>query len=183
MSDLRKEYELRKERRKRAVEGLVKEAVINVLAEQQLDLSGGAKTQAPVQAEPAQPQQQAPAPEQDPPPVATPDETVPQQYTVDDMIRELNAIRSGRSFTDPEIYGRLVTFFKGLGDEDRVSLDNLLTQIAELVTGVEDALENQQQQGGQSAQPQPQPPAEAPQQAAPMPGAQQAAGAAGVGQA
>lgn len=180
MSNLRKECMLRKERRNRAVEGLIKEAVINVLAEQQLDPSGGVKTQAPVQPDPAQ-RQQTFAPEQEPPPIAAPEQTVPQQYTVDDMIRELNAIRSGRSFTDPEIYGRLVTFFKSLDDENHTALDNLLTQIAELVTGIGNALENQQQQGGQNGQSQP--PAEAPQQSAPMPGAQQAAGAAGVGKA
>lgn len=172
MGELRKELELRKERRRRHVKNLVEEAVINVLAEQE--------AQQPVAQQPAD--QQVPQPEAgDPPPVTTPDTQVPKQYTVDDMIDELNAIRGGRSFTDPEVYGRLVTFFKGLEPEQKTNLDTLLTQIAELVTGVDDAPQGNQQQG-QSGQSQPTPPeGGAPQQSAPMPGAQQAAGAAGVG--
>ncbi len=182
MSDLRKEYDLKKDRRRRGIENLVKEAVINVLAEQQAMVPGKPPSQPPVQPQTSAPQAQPPA-EQEPPAVATPEQpTVPKQYTVDDMIQELNAIRSGRSFTDPEIYGKLVTFFKGLPDEDRTSLNNLLTQIAELVTGVDETVQNQQgQAGAQSGQSQPTQGSEAPQKSAPMPGAQQAAGAAGVG--
>jgi hypothetical protein len=171
MNTLRKEYNLVQERRKRSIEQLVKEAIINVLSEQELDMSVGQQAA-------TQPQQPV---EEQPPPVATPD-TVPKQYTVDDMIQELNAVRSGRSFTDPEIYGRLVTFFKNLEEDQRTHLDTLLKQIAELVTGVEDTAGGQEQPAPQTNQAQPTPPGEAPQQSAPMPGAQQAAGAAGVGQ-
>lgn len=172
MSELRKEMTLQRQRRNRAIEHLVKESIINILAEQEMDLSA-----APPGPTTGAPQNQAApqtAPETPAAPPAQPDQTVPKQYTVDDMIRELNAIRSGRSFTDPEIYGRLVTFFKGLGEEQRASLDDLLTKIAELVTSVEDA-GAQAQQSSPSGQAQTQPPAEAPPQSAPMPGAQGAA--------
>lgn len=171
MSEVRKEMILQRQRRNRAIEHLVKESIINILAEQDLNLSS-----VPPAPTTAAPQNQAAAPTETPsttPPAQT-DQTVPKQYTVDDMIRELNAIRSGRSFTDPEIYGRLVTFFKGLGDEQKASLNDLLTKIAELVTSVEDA-QATQQQAPASGQAQTQPPAEAPQQSAPMPGAQGAA--------
>lgn len=169
---LRKEYELHKERRQRHLTNLIEESIINVLAEQDAAV-----------------QQQAAATAEMPPPVATPENqaqgqdqgAVPKQYTVDAMIDELNAIRGGKSFSDPEVYGKLVTFFKNLGDEQKTTLDTLLSQIAELVTGVDDDVPQQQQQSGQSAGGQPPPDTGAPQQAAPMPGAQPAAGAAGVG--
>lgn len=182
MGELRKQYKLQKERRNRYIKNLIEESIINVLAEQEVAQQSVAQqpvVQQPVVQQPANTvvPQQDPSP---PPPVVTPDTRVPTQYTVDDMIDELNTIRSGRSFTDPEIYGRLVTFFKNLGEEQKSNLDTLLTQIAELVTGVDDAQSKQQQQG-QPGQAQSTPPPEAPQVSAPMPGAQQAAGAAGVG--
>lgn len=169
MSNLRKEYNIKKERRQRYIKSLIEESVVNVLAEQEI--------------------QQAPPAETEPPPVATPDnqaqepeQPTARQYTVDDMIDELNAIRGGHSFTDPEIYGRLVTFFKNLDDVQKTNLDTLLSQIVELVTAVDDTQEMQDQTQPQDQQPQqPGPPAETPQQSAPMPGAQKAVGAAGVG--
>lgn len=173
MGELRKEYNLQKERRNRFIKSLIEESIVNVLAEQEV----------------AQQQVQA---QTEPPPVATPEnqageqpeaDPVPKQYTVDNMIDELNAIRGGHSFSDPEVYGRLVTFFKNLDDTQKQNLDTLLSQIAELVTGVDDEHEQQQQQQDQSQAPQPTQPSPegAPQQSAPMPGAQPAAGAAGVG--
>lgn len=172
--NLRKEFELNKERRSRHLKNLIEESIINVLAEQDANAQ--------------QQQQAAAAVAETPPPVATPENqaqeteqgTVQKQYTVDIMIDELNAIRGGKSFSDPEVYGKLVTFFKNLGEEQRSTLDTLLTQIAELVTGVDDAPSPDMQQD-QSAGAQPPPDGGAPQQAAPMPGAQPAAGAAGVG--
>ena len=167
----RKEYEIHKERRSRHLQNLIEESIINVLAEQDATQQAAAMTA------------------ETPPPVATPENqaqsmvqgTVQQQFTVDNMIDELNAIRGGKSFSDPEIYGKLVTFFKNLGDEQRSTLDTLLSQIAELVTGIDDVAQQQQQQQTQNAGAQPPPPGGAPQQSAPMPGAQPAAGAAGVG--
>jgi hypothetical protein len=169
MSDLRKKYQINKERRNRHLKTMIEESIINVLAEQEM------AQQVTPQAQP-----QAGTVES-PPPVATPENQtpVPKQYTVDDMIDELNAIRGGRSFSDPEVYGKLVTFFKNISDDQRTNLDTMLTQIAELITGVDDAPADQQQ--SQAPAPVPPSPTGAPQQSAPMPGAQQAAGAAGVG--
>jgi len=150
--------ELMLDRKNRARRRLYEEALINIIAEQEIDRMV----------------------DQPPPPPAAPMEQgsqvppggdMPQQFSVDDMIEELNAIRSGRSFSDPEIYGRLVTFFKGTSEEDRAILDNLLGQIAEMITGVS-GLDDQGQQeqspvGSSQAQ---MPPGGAPQSSAPMPG-------------
>jgi len=166
-SSIRREHELVKERRSRHIKTLIEEAILNVLAEQEV---------------PVQPPMSDPMP----PPVATPENQAqvnaeaPQQYSVDDLIEALNVIRGGRSFSDPEVYGKLVTFFKNTSDEQRTVLESLLAQIADLVTGVDedDANDegNQQGQGQNQGSPQ-----GAPQQNAPMPGAQTAVGAAGVG--
>ena len=184
MKNLRKEYNLRKERRNRFVKSLIEEAIINVLAEQEV-------AQPAAEAPPAEPPPVAtptnqPKPEPDPSLNASPNEPVQKQYTVDDMIDELNVIRGGRSFTDPEVYGKLVTLFKGLGDEQKVILDSLLKNIAEISTGVEEESKEIPKQPSaektQTPEVTSQPPAEMPQKKAPMPGAQKAAGAAGVGE-
>lgn len=175
---LREEYNIQAERRNRHIKQLIEESIINVLAEQQA---------APVA--PVPPTNEAP-----PPPVATPDNqangtpdgSVPKQYTVDDMIQELNTIRGGKSFTDPEVYGRLVTFFKNLSEEQKIELDVLLSQIAELVTTFDGPNGGSSPSNQNNGTPPPQanngqPPPDAAQKSAPMPGAQQSAGAAGVG--
>jgi len=161
----RKEHDLVKERRSRYIKNLIEEAIVNVIAEQENQL-------------------QATQPEALPPPVATPQnqaqKTVQaeQNFSVDDLIEALNVVRGGRSFSDPEVYGKLVTFFKNTSDEQRVVLENLLTQIAGLVTGIE---EKEEEEGKQGPSGQPTSQDGAPQQSAPMPGAQTAVGAAGVG--
>lgn len=173
---LREEYNIQFERRNRHIKQLIEESIINVLAEQQASV--------PIQ----------PPAESEPPPVVTPDNqangtpeensSVPKQYTVDDMIEELNSIRGGKSFTDPEVYGKLVTFFKNLSDEQKVDLNVLLTQIAELVTSIDDPNSPGGDQKNATPPPQSsnnQPPPDSGQKSAPMPGAQQSAGAAGVG--
>lgn len=174
-TNIRKELNLVKERRGRHIKNLIEETILNVLAEQQ---------QAPA-APP--PQQQV---EQLPPPVATPDNNAQadmqaeQKFSVDDLIEALNVIRGGRSFTDPEVYGRLVTFFKQTSDEQITVLEALLTQIADLVTGVENEEEysdNENNNEGSAPPASQVQPGGAPQQSAPMPGAQTSAGAAGVG--
>lgn len=167
---LRNEYTLTKERRERSINSLIKEAVINILAEQELNPAGVTSQPAPPASSPAPADTQPPQDVLPPPPEQDP---VPKQYTVDDMIQELNAIRSGRSFTDPEIYGRLVTFFKNVSEDQKAILDQSLKQIADLVTSVDDeASVNQQNFGAQNNNAQPSPEG-APQQSAPMPGAQQ----------
>ncbi len=171
---IRKEYDIIKERRDRHIKSLVEEAIVNVLAEQEA---------------PPPPQQQQQIADPLPPAVATPgnqaqaNEQEARNYSVDDLIEALNVIRGGRSFSDPEVYGKLVTFFKNTSEDQRMVLETLLAQIAELVTGVDELdnnAENGQSQNQTPASPPP-PPGGAPQQTAPMPGAQSAAGAAGVG--
>ena len=177
---LREEYSLQYERRNRHIKQLIEESILNVLAEQQqlpqdttpAVITPTSQNELPVATTPANQINQA---------------EVPKQYTVDDMIEELNSIRGGKSFTDPEVYGRLVTFFKNLSDEQRTELNVLLVEISELVTSIEDNTQNQtgnSEERKAAAPPQTsnvQPPAETGQKGAPMPGAQKGAGAAGVG--
>lgn len=56
-----------------------------------------------------------------------------EPLTVDTMIDRFNVIRGGRSFSEPEIYGQLITLYKGLGDQEKVSLDGILTEIGKIV--------------------------------------------------
>jgi len=154
---------LQTERREKYLQGLVNEAIVQILSEQA----------APVAAAdlPATP----PAPPVAPIPGAPPglDATVPDEFTVDDMIERLNVIRGGRSFTDPEVYGQLVTFFKNLSDEQKNSARDFLISLGKIVINVND----QEQTGGDKTAPPalppppgaPAPPAAAPQAAPPPP--------------
>jgi hypothetical protein len=134
------------EQRKRFVRWLMKEAMINVLAEQGEEVA----SQAP-----------APAPESAPTPAP------PSAYSVDDLIQELNEIRSGKSFSDPEVYGRLTTFFNGLDDQQKSALDDLLNQIAELSTGPVNQSMPPSQRTNQASQLPPPPGAPSPSSPAP----------------
>src|SRR5512135_3437200 len=75
--------------------------------------------------------EQAPPVSAAPPPMPTPPATVtgaPQTgaenpagapgeakpFTVDEMIERLNVVRSGKSFSDPEVYGQLTSYFKSM---------------------------------------------------------------------
>lgn len=137
-SEIRKA--LNTERRKRFLENLISEAVINVLAEQQAP---------PV----APPVAQAPAPPAAPPPAAPAavpaDPAQPQAFTVDDMIERLNVVRGGRSFTDPEVYGQMVSWFKTLDDAQKDQLNNFLVELGKIVIDV-----SQEEPGNQPNQPQ-----------------------------
>lgn len=156
--------QLLREKRQRFIRNLIKEAILNVLAEQE----------APVQTTAVPPAPAAPAPEtnaslQQTPPAEGAEE--PQQFTVEAMVDKLNVLRGGRSFTDPEVFGRLTTFFNNLTDEQKVSFENLLTELGKAVIGAteeEAGLEGQGQQANQAAQ-QPPPPPAAPQAPAPAP--------------
>lgn len=122
------------ERRKRFLENLIKEAIINVLAEQQAPDAAVAQAAPPSDA-PAPDAGLAPepsqAPEQDPN-AAKP----PAEFTVDDMIERLNTVRGGRSFTDPEVYGQLITWFKKLNDDQKAVLQNFLIEIGQIVVNL-----------------------------------------------
>lgn len=120
---------------------LIKEAVTLALYEQKLheaDPNMMAPPTAPPQqnAGPVPPAPQQPPMEQAADPMAAP----PQQnqpLTVDTMIERLNVIRGGRSFTDPEIYGQLTTFFKRLAPEQIQGIDQFLQDLSKIVVNVE----------------------------------------------
>ncbi len=138
MSSLRKEYEkneLDKERRKRYLSYLIKEAVLNALVEQEA---------APVAPNPATAAQPAPAAAPAPtdpnnaamtdPNAAGAQPPVNEEITLDKLIEKLNVVRGGRSFTDPEIYGQLTTLFKGWDDQTKQVVQKALDDIAKIVT-------------------------------------------------
>lgn len=155
MSKLREELNL--ERRQRARELLIKEAVINVRKEQVMD----ATMQSAVPPSPQPPAGQPPAQPQDQAPQAPEDEV-----TVDTMIEKLNVIRGGTSFSDPEVYGQLTTFWNNMPMEARVALDEQLNQIGKVVSVAEpEEVSQQPQPQAPNAQPQGQPPAPPPQAA------------------
>lgn len=56
-----------------------------------------------------------------------------KSITIDSVIERLNVIRGGKSFSDPEVYGLLTTFFNNLSEEQKTTLDQLLMQIGQVV--------------------------------------------------
>ena len=56
-----------------------------------------------------------------------------EPLSVDAIIDRLNIIRGGKSFSEPEVYGQMTTLYKGLGDQDKVSLERTLTEIGKIV--------------------------------------------------
>lgn len=58
------------------------------------------------------------------------------QMTIDSMIERLNVIRGGKSFTDPEVYGQLVTFFKKITPEQNQVIDQYLQDMAKIMVNV-----------------------------------------------
>jgi len=144
---------LNEERRKRFLQTLIQEATINVLAEQ----AAGQSPVPPATVAPAP----AASPEAAPPPAAPPPEVPqqPAQFTVDDMIERLNVIRGGRSFTDPEVYGQLVSFFKTLDDTKKDNLKSFLVELGKIVIDVNQEEPNATQQPAQPPGQQPPPPA------------------------
>jgi len=115
---------LQQERKERFLKNLIKEAIINVLAEQ--DELGMDLTQ--------------PAPVTEP--ATSPTESVPQEmseeeFTVDVMVDKLNDLRGAKSFKDPEVYGKLNTFFNNLTEEQKTSTKWILDELVKLVTSVQ----------------------------------------------
>lgn len=64
--------------------------------------------------------------------------------TLDKMIDRINIIRSGLSFEEPEVYGKLTTMFKGMPAEDKTKLYKQLTDISAIVQNIP-----AEKQGGQ----------------------------------
>ncbi len=98
--------------------------------------------------------------------------------TVESMVDRLNVIRGGKSFSDPEVFGRMTTLWKSLSSEIKINLDKILTEIGKVVINSPNASEPQvmeqpqpsqaQQPPMSQGQPQPQsaPPAQTPLQEA-----------------
>ena len=146
-SEIRKALE--EERRKRTLSHLIKEAVINIVAEQQMD-----QQQQDFQAPPQSAVPPAPAP------VAPEQPQEPEAATVEGMTEKLNVIRGGRSFSEPEVFGQLTTFWKTLTPEQQELFDNQLNEIGKIVTLAEPE-EASQPDPAQQATPPP-PPGNAP---------------------
>lgn len=90
----------------------------------------------------------------------------PKPFDVDTMIERMNIIRGGQSFADPEVYGQLTSFFKGLSEPDKAVIDKFLQDINKIVIQVDTT---QQVGGGNMAQPPVGQPGAAPAPAAPAP--------------
>lgn len=75
----------------------------------------------------------------------------PKPFDVDTMIERMNIIRGGRSFADPEVYGQLTSYFKGLNEADKAIIDRFLQDINKIVIQVDTT--RQVAGGGGGAQP------------------------------
>lgn len=132
------------------IQNLIKEVVTLALYEQDQAMAGASAPQAAPAAAPAAP----PAPpgmgmspqipedpnaQQAPPPNGT------EELTLDSMIERLNVIRGGKSFTDPEIYGQLTSYFKTLQPEQKTIIDTFLQSVSKVMIDV--------RQGGNGEQP------------------------------
>ena len=117
---------LNENRRQRYINDLINEAVVQILSEQEAAAPAGMPA-------PMTPPADVSAP---PSPEAPAGQT--KEFTVDDMIERLNVIRGGRSFTDPEVYGQLVTFFKKQNEEQKQSIEQFLVEIGKIVINVND---------------------------------------------
>ena len=125
--------DIKKEKRIRFLTNLINEAVINTLAEAQSAVPPASKppvqnmnpTDADVQNPPKTPPPVAPAPEEQ--------QTQEKPFDVDEMVNKLNVLRGSKSFKDPEVYGRLTTFFKNLPEDQKGHLDNLLSELGKIV--------------------------------------------------
>jgi len=131
---------LQETRRQKYLAELINEAIVQILSEQEAAPAG-----LPAPAAPPADVSAPPAPEETP--------GQPKEFTVDDMIERLNVIRGGRSFTDPEVYGQLVTFFKKQTDEQKQAIEAFLVEIGKIVINV-----NEQESPGASAAPPATPP-------------------------
>jgi len=59
-----------------------------------------------------------------------------EELTLDTMIERLNVIRGGKSFTDPEIYGQLTSYFKTIQPEQKSTIDMFLQSVSKVMIDV-----------------------------------------------
>jgi hypothetical protein len=61
------------------------------------------------------------------------DEETGEAITLDHILDRFNTIRSGKSFQDPEVYGKLTTLFKSMAPEEKIKLNQQLRNIGAVV--------------------------------------------------
>jgi hypothetical protein len=81
----------------------------------------------------APPPPAAPAPETEPSQDVPTDDETGEALTLDHILDRLNTIRSGKSFQDPEVYGKLTTLYKRITPEDKIKLNQQLRNIGAVV--------------------------------------------------
>ncbi len=81
----------------------------------------------------APPPPAAPAPETEPSQGVPTDDETGEALTLDHVLDRLNTIRSGKSFQDPEVYGKLTTLYKRITPEDKIKLNQQLRNIGAVV--------------------------------------------------
>ncbi len=154
---------LKEELRKRNLTHMITEAIVIALYEQDQQQL---QPPPPAVGAPATPQEQqqasTPAVEQQVPSVPDATQTNAEQITIDTLIERLNIVRGGKSFTDPEVYGQMTTYFKTMGLQERDIVYKFLLQISKIVTSntqeqTQVADSTQQQQAAPQAQPVPPP--------------------------
>lgn len=118
---------------------LIQEALTQVLLEQ--DPMMGAPPPPPPAPPMGGPADVAPAPpgmDAAAPPTAEQEglDSQPGGITVDKIIERLNLIRSGKSLTEPEVYGKMRALVQGLAQEQRTLLDFVLQELEKVVAKV-----------------------------------------------
>lgn len=147
--------------RKKHLRYLVTEAV-RILKEQDIGMPGAPVSAVPPPAPPAPDVTMTPQPGAD----GTQGPQGAKPFTVDEMIERLNVVRSGKSFSDPEVYGQLTSYFKGLSEPDKAVIDKFLQGLGRVVIQV-DSAEQGSQAGGQPPPPAPAAPTPGPAPAGP----------------
>lgn len=146
--------DLEKERRERHLRQLIKESIVNVLVEMAMEQGQPGSAVPPVSPGPAPETNRTDTDVQN-----SPNTTVEnEEFDVDDMVDKLNLLRGSRSFKDPEVYGRLNTYFNNLTGEQKNVLNWLLTELSKIVSysssqNSQGAPQQQQIQGGGAQMP------------------------------
>ena len=79
---------------------------------------------------------QIPDPNMPDPNAPPPGDPGTEELTLDTMIERLNVIRGGKSFTDPEIYGQLTSYFKTMQPEQKSTIDTFLQSVSKIMIDV-----------------------------------------------